>query len=96
MKKLSMLGMMVGVALLCAAPISLHWSPAQELRVSLDTAQARTRTAAHADERRGGQPQNASARILRRLWCQLRRLSSSVLCLRPSVLTPVDIIATET
>jgi hypothetical protein len=40
MKKLSMLGMMVGAALLCAAPISLHWSPAQELRVSLDTAQA--------------------------------------------------------
>ena len=41
MKKLSMLGMMVGAALLCAAPISAHWSPAQELRVSLDTAQAR-------------------------------------------------------
>ena len=41
MKKLSMLGIMVGAALLCAAPISLHWSPAQELRVSLDTAQAR-------------------------------------------------------
>src|SRR5271170_2575808 len=41
MKKLSILGMMAGVALLCAAPVSLHWSPAQELRVSLDTAQAR-------------------------------------------------------
>jgi hypothetical protein len=41
MKKLSMLGMMTGAALLCAAPVSLHWSPAQELRVSLDTAQAR-------------------------------------------------------
>ena len=41
MKTLSMLGMMADAALLCAAPISLHWSPAQELRVSLDTAQAR-------------------------------------------------------
>jgi hypothetical protein len=33
--------MMAGAALLCAAPVSLHWSPAKELRVSLDTAQAR-------------------------------------------------------
>ena len=41
MKKLSMLGMMAGAALLCAAPVSLHWSPAKELRVSLDTAHAR-------------------------------------------------------
>ena len=41
MKKLSILGMMAGGALLCAAPISSHWSPANELRVSLDTAQAR-------------------------------------------------------
>ena len=28
MKKLSMLGMIAGAALLCAAPISLHWSSA--------------------------------------------------------------------
>ena len=31
MKKLSMLAMMAGAALLCAAPISLHWSPAKQL-----------------------------------------------------------------
>jgi hypothetical protein len=33
--------MMAGAALLCAAPISLHWSPARELGLSVDTAQAR-------------------------------------------------------
>ena len=41
MKKLSMLAMMAGAALLCAAPVSLHWSPAKQLGWSLDTAQAR-------------------------------------------------------
>ena len=41
MKKLSMLAMMAGAALLCAAPVSLHWSPAKQLAWSLDTAQAR-------------------------------------------------------
>ena len=34
MKKLSMLGMMAGAALLCAAPVSLHWSPAKSYAVS--------------------------------------------------------------
>jgi hypothetical protein len=41
MKKVSMLGIVAGAALLCAAPISLHWSPAKELGLSVDTAQAR-------------------------------------------------------
>ena len=41
MKKLSMLGMVAGAALLCGAPISLHWSPTKQLGWSLDTAQAR-------------------------------------------------------
>ena len=42
MKKLSTLGMIIGAALLCAAPVSMHWSPMKEVRfVSLDTAQAR-------------------------------------------------------
>jgi hypothetical protein len=41
MKKLSMLGMIAGAALLCAAPISLHWSPTKQFGWSLDTAQAR-------------------------------------------------------
>ena len=40
MKKLSMLGMMAGAALLCAAPISLHWSPTKQLSWSFDAAQA--------------------------------------------------------
>jgi hypothetical protein len=40
MKKLSMLGVVVGGAFLCAAPISLDWSPAK-LGLSVETAQAR-------------------------------------------------------
>jgi hypothetical protein len=40
MNKLSMLSTIVGATLLCAAPISLHWSPAKSSGVSLDTAQA--------------------------------------------------------
>ena len=41
MKKLSTLGMIVGATVLCAAPVSMHWSPTKEVRLSLDTAQAR-------------------------------------------------------
>jgi hypothetical protein len=40
MKKLSVLGIAIGGAFLCAAPISLDWSPAK-LGLSVDTAQAR-------------------------------------------------------
>jgi hypothetical protein len=40
MKKLSMLGVILG-GLLCAAPISFHWSPAKTLSLSLDKADAR-------------------------------------------------------
>jgi hypothetical protein len=41
MKKLSTLGMVFGASLLCAAPISLHWSPTQAPQFSVDGAQAR-------------------------------------------------------
>lgn len=41
MRTLSALGVVVATALLCAAPISPHWSPAQTLSVSVDTASAR-------------------------------------------------------
>ena len=41
MKKLSTLGMIVGATLLCAAPVSMHWSPTKGVRLSLDTAEAR-------------------------------------------------------
>ena len=41
MKKVSTLCMIIGAVLLCAAPVSLHWPPAQGLQLSLDTAQAR-------------------------------------------------------
>ena len=42
MKKLSLLGATLGAALICAAvPLSLHWSPAKTLAVSVDTADAR-------------------------------------------------------
>jgi hypothetical protein len=40
MKKLSIVSTIVGATLLCAAPISFHWSPAKSF-VSLDAAQAR-------------------------------------------------------
>ena len=33
MKKLSVLGLVVGATLLCAAPVSFHWSPAPSLSV---------------------------------------------------------------
>ena len=41
MKRLSMVSTIVDATLLCAAPISLHWSPAKQLGLSVDTAQAR-------------------------------------------------------
>ena len=40
MKKLSVLGLVVGAALMCAAPVSLHWSPAQAPSLSVDKANA--------------------------------------------------------
>ena len=42
MKKLSLLGATLGAALICAAvPLSLHWSAAKTLALSVDTADAR-------------------------------------------------------
>ena len=42
MKKFSLLGATLGAALICAAaPLSLHWSPAKTLAMSVDTADAR-------------------------------------------------------
>jgi hypothetical protein len=41
MKRLSALGVVVASALLCAAPLSLNWSPAKTLSLSVDTADAR-------------------------------------------------------
>jgi hypothetical protein len=41
MKKLSMIGVILGAAVLCAAPISLQRSPAHTLTLSLDRADAR-------------------------------------------------------
>jgi hypothetical protein len=40
-KKLSMLGVILGAAVLSAAPLSFHWSPTQTLSLSLDKADAR-------------------------------------------------------
>jgi hypothetical protein len=40
MKKLTLLGVAL-TALLCAAPLSLHWSPAKAPSLSVDTADAR-------------------------------------------------------
>ena len=41
MKSLSALGIIAAAALFCAAPVSLHWSPAKSLSLSVDTADAR-------------------------------------------------------
>jgi hypothetical protein len=41
MKSLSALGMIAAAALFCAAPLSLHWSPAKSLSLSVDAADAR-------------------------------------------------------
>jgi hypothetical protein len=42
MKKLSVLGVIVGATVMCAAPVSLHWLPAQtpSLTVTVDKANA--------------------------------------------------------
>jgi hypothetical protein len=41
MKKMSALGILGVTALLCSAPISLNWSPAKTLSLSVDSADAR-------------------------------------------------------
>src|SRR5215472_7414302 len=41
MKRSSALGLITAAALCCAAPLSLHWSPANTPSVSVDTADAR-------------------------------------------------------
>jgi hypothetical protein len=41
MRKMSALGILGVTALLCSAPISLNWSPAKTLSLSVDTANAR-------------------------------------------------------
>jgi hypothetical protein len=41
MKKLTKIGILAASAVLCAAPVSLHWSPAKTLSLSVDTAAAR-------------------------------------------------------
>jgi hypothetical protein len=49
MKRLNALGMIAAATLFCAAPLSLHWSPAKSLSLSVDTADARW-PAADTDE----------------------------------------------
>jgi len=41
MKKLGLLGVSVGAALLCATPLSLHWSQGKNPSLSFDSAEAR-------------------------------------------------------
>jgi hypothetical protein len=41
MKKLSAVGVVLGAMVTCAAPVSIHWSPAQTLSLSVDKADAR-------------------------------------------------------
>ena len=41
MKKMSVIGVLIGAAILCAAPISLHQSQDKSLSLSVDSADAR-------------------------------------------------------
>jgi hypothetical protein len=41
MKKMSMIGVLMGAAIVCAAPISLNQSPDKGLSISLNSAEAR-------------------------------------------------------
>ena len=41
MKKLSILGVILCASVVCAAPVSIHWSPANALSLSVDNADAR-------------------------------------------------------
>jgi len=41
MKSLTTLGVVAAATLFCAAPVSLHWSPAKSPSLSVDTADAR-------------------------------------------------------
>lgn len=41
MKRRTILGVVLGAAVLCAFPVSLHWSAAKVLSLSLDNADAR-------------------------------------------------------
>ena len=41
MKKSSIVACALGAALICAAPVSVKWSPAKTLSLSVDTASAR-------------------------------------------------------
>jgi hypothetical protein len=40
MKKLSVLGVIMGAAVMCAPPVSLHWLPAQTPSLTADKANA--------------------------------------------------------
>ena len=40
MKKLSVLGVIVGATVMCSAPVSLHWLPAQTPSLTVDKANA--------------------------------------------------------
>ena len=41
MKKISIIGILMGAAIVCAIPISLNWSPDKGVSVSLNSAEAR-------------------------------------------------------
>jgi hypothetical protein len=58
MKKLSMLGIVGGAALLTAVPFSLQWSQ-KNVALSFDSAEARIGRAANCDERCRRQPKGS-------------------------------------
>ena len=41
MRKITVLGISLGAALLCAVPVSLQWSPLKTVSISVDKAEAR-------------------------------------------------------
>jgi len=65
MKKLRMLGIIGGAAILTAMPLSLQWSH-KNVALSLDSAEAQIGPPANCDERCRSQPKGSPAGISRR------------------------------
>ena len=65
MTKLSTFGVLVGAAVLCSAPFSVHRSPAKTIALSLDTVEARVGRPP-TPMSVAGVPESRSPRIL---WC---------------------------
>jgi hypothetical protein len=79
MKKMSIIGVLMGAAMVCAAPISLNQSPDKGLPISLNSAEARIGRPLTPWECCWRQPASAPQSISPlRVWCYL--LLNCALC----------------